>query len=171
MQKHALVDASIERLDEIELRWRQLSGDDEFAVEMGINFSQARADLNSNASGSRYVEVRDVRDGRALAILDMADASHISTTKLLSVWSSPEFWAEPQTTSEMKQKVAELYSVTFILVLANSFGGSTMDTVKLYGRTDEMLTILVTLNQVWNGSSAGWSSSMHGRWLVLSREK
>ena len=171
MEKHTLVEASIERLDDIESEWRRLSGDDEFAVEMGIKFSQARADLKSGGSSSRYVEVREVQDGRALAILDMVDASRISTTKLLSVWSSPEYWAEPKSTSEVKQKVAELYSVTFIQVLATSFAGSTVDTVKLYGRTDEMLTILVTLNQVWNGSSAGWSSSMQGRWLVLSRNK
>lgn len=158
------------RLLIVEDQWRSAGGDDEFAVEVGEKFQAAHRDLSEPASTSRYLEVRDEESGETHAILDMIDARRISTTKLLSIWTSPRYWDGSQSATELKQAVIGLYSRAFIMLLDETTGSSsTVDVIKLYGRADEMFTILATLNEVWGGDLEGWSSEIQGRWLVLTR--
>lgn len=168
--RYALHQITPERLALVEDAWKEVAGADEFVVEMAEKFSNAHRDLADPATTSRYLEVQDASTGEAHAVLDMIDAQRISTTKLLSIWTSPKYWGDGLTASELRQAVVELYAQTFMMLLAQTTSSSSkVDIIKLYGRADEMFTILATLNEVWDGNLKGWSSEIQGRWLVLTR--
>lgn len=161
MEHYRLKPLTDELLDQIAERWKQHAGDEEFEVELGALFGICRGDLSfaQALANSKTDEVEAL-----LEVVDTPFGRNGSTTKLLKIVISPEYWA---TNSPSRTRLVEIFASAAASVIANGIGNQ-RDAVKIYGRTDLMLEVLRSLTEVWDTLDTGWSAAMQGRWLTIT---
>lgn len=158
------------QLKTIETQWREVSGAEEFEVELGAIFERYHAEV-ANGGGDGYsMELFNGTTGMSDAILEMVSGKRGAVTKLLTLRLGPHFWNSSQDIAGRKA-VLDAYAGAYVHVIAQGIISSDVDEVKIYGRNDVMLDILTRLGDLWDSETLGWNANVAGRWLVISRSK
>lgn len=162
---HCIV--NVAELNSVRTVWEQQVGEDEFRSEMDTVFAGIEGDLRNPKIDNLYLVIYERETPQA--ILELVDSSRGATTKLtklLTLFPSPTYWADP--TASM---LGELYSTA---ILATIMIGSQKLTdgnysdyeVKIYGRDQELLNVLRDINKNWQANGSV-QVSMEGRWLTF----
>jgi hypothetical protein len=162
--RHQLRQFTRQRFEAVRDRWRELAGgDDEFDSELAPMFEWCTSHLSPRAGDSQAFELYHVERDETDAILEVIDSRR--GAKLLKLFPSPEFWVIDS--DEARTRVTELYGGAFAQVIANGIAKGT-PLVKIYGRSDPMVTLLQGLQTRWPAEELGSDAAMEGRWLAIS---
>lgn len=153
-----------ERLAQVAEDWTGFAGQDEFEVEMGSFFEWCGTHLEHRDGDGYALELYNVTQSKTDAILDVSQVRWGTMTKLLKMHLSPEFWPVDSLAEEVLKTHAGAYA-TFIV--SNLSDG--VEEVKIYGRTNLMLSMLTTLEKYWPNYNTGSAAKMAGRWLSITR--
>lgn len=167
MPDHHLRPFTPERLDVVRQRWRSLSGEDEFEVEMAAFFGWCNAHINPQDGDSQALELHDPARDETDAILEIVEGKRGTMSKLLKLFVSPEFWSA-EDSQQMRIQIVELHVAAFSQVINAGIAKGARE-VKIYGRSNLMLSILKALQAQWPSEQTGWDAAMAGRWLAISR--
>jgi hypothetical protein len=156
--KLASIKADEEIISASKISWAAVCDRDTFALEYERFFEQL-----SRIDGQYYVIVR-VKSKEALAFVDIVSSANGPKTKLLKLTVSPSVAAKDV------NALRELYIAAMEQTFSISNTNKTKS-VKFYGRTAEMLELLVEINELWNKNPLpdGLKSRMAGRWLEIYR--
>lgn len=153
-----------ERLVEVTSRWTDIAGQEEFEVELGGLFSWCSTHLEHRDGDGYALELYNVTKDKTDAILDVSQGKWGTMTKLLKMYVSPEFWPADEKTPALLATHAGAYTAFIYQGL-----GDGVREVKIYGRTEVMLTMLTTLQEMWSSFDTGSAATMQGRWLSITR--
>lgn len=151
--------------------WEKHAGEAEFVSEYGVVFDWAQThqqyDDDKNGESLAY-GVFSQRNKHAFAIVDVVShkKGRSSTTKLLKIYMTPEYWD----VASHQSKVIEIFLCAIVGTIKLSKQASAK-TVKLYGRSDQLLSLLHSLHVHMNQHKdklPGVEASMQGRWLEIS---
>lgn len=163
MHRHELRQFTAERLEVVREQWRQLAGEDEFDVELAPLFEWCTTHLSPQTGDSQARELHHIDRDQTDAILEVVDNKR--GAKLLKLYLSPEFWAID--TPSVRTGVARLHATAFVQVIRDGIArGAPL--VKIYGRSNLMLSILQDLQTQWASLGTDWDAAMQGRWLAIS---
>lgn len=146
------------RLDQVEAEWSEYSGKEEFEVELGSVFEWCAA------HPEEALELFNKTKGKTDAILEVVESHWGTKTKLLKIYLSPEFWPFQVLTEDVARTHAGAYAAFIIGGLSSG-----VNEVKIYGRTDIMLTLLSSLERLWPTYDTGSVAKIQGRWLSITR--
>lgn len=148
--------------------WEGRAGSDEFEVELAAVFEWVATHLVPLPGDSHAIQVYNLVEGRTQAVLEMIDGrrgGRAKMSKLFKIWVSPEFWPADRDPS-VRSGFVDLYAGILVHVIAKGmFDG--IDEIRIYARTDALMTLLETLQSKWGSLGTPWSASMEGRWFVL----
>jgi DNA-binding protein YbaB len=138
--------------------WAAVCDPDTFAVEYERFFEQL------NQIDSQYYVIVKGKSKEALAFVDIVSSPNGPKTKLLKLTVSPSVAAKDLNT------LRDLYITAMKQTFSISNTNKTK-AVKFYGRTADMLELLVEINEIWNKTTLPDSlkSRMAGRWLEIYR--
>lgn len=162
--EHQLRKFTHARFEAVRVRWRELAGDDEFDIELAPMFDWCSSHLSPQVGDSHALELYHPTRDETDAILEVVD--NMRGAKLLKLYVSPAYWAIDS--DETRTRVVELHAAAFVRLIANGIDRGA-GVVKIYGRSDLMLTLLERLRTGWPSEETGWDAAMQGRWLAISR--
>lgn len=166
MSNYKLQILNTERLAVIEQEWIELAGEDEFAVELEVFFRWARTHCEKTDGDGYALELRDDDAGHCAAILEVVESRRGALTKLLKLYISPQYWEF--STIEERLEIINMHASAYTELIALGIDSGAED-VKIYGRTDLMLSILKSLQEIWPSSDTGTVAVVEGRWLRIGR--
>lgn len=147
--------------------WRTAAGEDEFSVECTPIFEWAENHISyiPQADSHAYGVFRN-GDAAADAIVEVIETKRgqKGLSKLLRVVVSPSYWE----VDKHREMILDIYTDAIFgtIQLAMRKGVSV---VKLYGRTDQLMSILESLHShIQRKPIAGVHAAISGRWLVLT---
>lgn len=155
-------------LSSTESAWSELAGEEAFSTECRPVFEWAagRIDYASMASGdSKVYGLFSDSDEAAEALIEVVSTQRGAkpgTTKLLKVIVSPSYWNNGKRRNRIVGVFGAAISGTIRLSKAVQGG-----TVKLYGRSDELLNLLQSVCAYLQAGSFGVRCEMKGRWLEI----
>lgn len=167
MPDHHLRQLTPERLDVVRDRWRALSGEDEFEVEMAALFDWCGTHIAPQDGDSQALELYDRDRDETDAILEIVEGKRGAMSKLLKLFVGPHFWLA-EDNQQMRVQIVELHVAAFSQVINAGIAKGARE-VKIYGRSNLMLSILKALQAQWPSEQTGWDAAMAGRWLAISR--
>lgn len=154
--------------------WQGIAGEDEFMSEFGVvfewlgdnrDYANGGKAGNSLGYGLFYGE-----NGHACALAEVVARPMVrgGLTKLLKVLITPEYW----NIEEHAARIVDIYSAAILGTIELSEAVQAR-TIKLYGRGDQMMKLLRSINDSVNkrfSESAGGriKSAMKGQWLEIS---
>lgn len=156
-----------ERLMDVAHSWKEISGEDEFEVELSHIFEWCESHLEHKDGDGYAVELYDVRTDSTSAVLELTNARRGALKKLFKLHLSPAFW-DADLSMATRLAVVDLYVAAFFQVISNGVTDGCNE-VKIYGRNETMMEIITMLQERWPRDSTGWSASMQGRWLSIAK--
>jgi len=147
--------------------WVDRAGSDEFEVELSAVFEWCADHLVPLPGTGHAMQVYNTKHGRTQAILEMVDGKMGTMSKLLKIWVSPEFWPADRDPS-VRTGFKELYAGILVNVIGDGMSKGTEE-IRIYGRTEALLTILSALQSEWGVLNSPMSATMEGRWFVLRK--
>lgn len=170
MENLVVRELTLARLQEVAAVWQEHAGVDVFQSELQIPISHlfedlARAEVPKLGPSIRqeYIEVCDA-EGESYAIVDIADSELGKVSKILKFYLSPVLW-NPEDSEEVKQDIADVHVAAYTQILENKIN-SGMKEIKVYGREDSRLQMLIAIQNLWNPNT-GFEASIQGRWLTI----
>lgn len=165
MKKYDLRQMTNTRLSEVADDWKAAAGEDEFEVELAAVFDWCATHLSPKVNDSHAMELVDEATGKTEAVLEVITAHRGLMSKMLKIYVSPHYWAADSDV-ELKKDAIALFTAAFILMLRNGIVDGVQE-VKIYGRTNEMMTILTALKYELDEKIPGWTTTLAGRWLSV----
>lgn len=163
MSKYKIREFTAERLAEVRRQWAGLAGDDEFAIEMAGLFDWCATHIKKQDGDSQAWELYNQDSDRCDAIVEIVDSHHGSLSKLLKLFLTPELWDA----DDKREQIRALHLDAYTEVIRSGVHRGAKD-VKLYGRTDLMLSILRSIHAHWPAEETGAQASFKGRWLTIT---
>lgn len=148
--------------------WQALAGVDEFNIEYGARFALLESWIASGEPATPYALISN---GKVDAIIEIiyTQKNKSPITKLLTVDISPEYWD----IDEHREKVVELHLDAIqhaidLAVMNGMMHGKLLGDLKLYGRTDEQLSLLKSIHAHMNTNVL--CGDIKGRWLHIKEK-
>ena len=101
-------------------------------------------------------------NGNTDAIVEIVTSRKGTLSKLLKVIPSPEFWD----VNNRRDDIVQLYTETFFKLITQGGFGVMSRKVKIYGRDDEMMSILRSIHNAWSIPQS--SAEFEGRFLAIT---
>lgn len=161
MARYSTIPFDLETLSKIRTSWEELAGNDAFDIEFSPIFSwvETHMTLTDNDSVALCLWNNDCH--RAEAIVEIVSSRGGQLSKLLKIVPSPYFWD----VNARREEIIQLYiEVFFNAITSGGFGRSRK--VKLYGRDDEMMSILRSIHAHWAIPNS--QAEFEGRFLAIS---
>ena len=160
MSKYKLVELTQNLIDPTKESWQSLIGEDAFSLEFGLIFDWVEAHMQAIDGDSLAKGMLNNDTGQIAAFVEIVSGRKGQMHKLLKVVPSPYFWD----VTTRRLEVIELYIDVFFSVLS-SHGFKSLHKVKIYGRSDEMMSLLKSIHSLW--SIPGSSAEFEGRFLSI----
>jgi hypothetical protein len=171
-----LVKFTGETLTAARARWLEKATELEIPAldyEMIFDWAEKRIDYSASTGDSYAYCMFDSEANEAVAVVDIVYSRRpgrdIGWLKMLSIKLSP--WFAPsqiETDSERLKRALDIYAAA-TLGTVELTGHHTARVVKLYGRNDSLLRLLLALFERLTGLADGnFTAKMEGRWLVIS---
>lgn len=156
-------------LENTKKSWELVVGTDEFTSEYGALFEWLLSHRDYGPANCDSVAYALVQEGHKIAsafIEIVSSTNRGGLTKLLKVFITPQFWdvADHQT------EVVKIF-VMAIKGAIDISNGKKSRTVKIYGRSNSLLSLLHTIHLAIIDDldpQSGIAASMQGRWLVIN---
>ncbi len=164
MSKYSLVKFTPESFAHTKAAWEAIAGADAFDVEFSAFFDWAGAHLVAKAHDSvaLCLSNNDV-GGLVDAIVEVVDSREGALSKLLKIIPSPLFWD----VNNARDEIVNLYTEVFFQVILTAGNGAIgQRKVKLYGRDDDMMSILRSIHSHW--AIPNTSVDFEGRFLAIT---
>lgn len=163
-----------ELFDNTKSAWSLIVGSEVFTSELGALFEwidcHRTYDKPMNGDSLAYALVAGEQKVAAGFMEVVSSPNKGGMTKLLKVFITPQYW-------EVKEHENEVVNI-FIAAINGSLSISSQvksKTVKIYGRTDSLLDLLIKVHDTITKSvidqSSQITSSIGGRWLEISINK
>ncbi|MFE1574437.1 hypothetical protein ACFIQG_22015 [Comamonas odontotermitis] len=162
MSKYEIRQFTKETLEAAQQRWQGLAGEDEFALEYLPFFDWCHTHMTHKEGDSQAWELFNKDTHQCDAIIDLVNSKNGALTKLLKLYVTPRLWEHNENTRE---QIIALYVDTFVLVIQKGLLAGAKD-VKLYGRTDMMLSMLRSLHAHWAVPKT--TAEFQGRFFTVS---
>lgn len=149
--------------------WEKIAGGDEFATEYGFVFEWAgqHIDYDNGHNDSLAYGLFKTKSTKASAIVEVIQRMQArkGLTKMLKLWITPQYWDTE--THRMEIASIMIHSILGTMVLSKQ---NQSKTVKIYGRTSQMLSILHTVHTMFSemiakGDAPGVAVNIVSRWL------
>lgn len=161
MTKYALISFTQQSLDEAHKRWEGIAGEDGFDLEFAPMFIWAQSHIKHQDGDSMAFNLHNNDNDNTDALVEIVTSRKGTLSKLLKVIPSPEFWD----VNNRRDDIVQLYTQTFFgLITLNGFGASRK--VKIYGRNDEMMSILRSIHRAWAIPKS--TAEFEGRFLAIT---
>ncbi|MBV2160511.1 hypothetical protein [Achromobacter denitrificans] len=170
--KHKLLPFTDETFEATRKDWEAKAGAEEFASEYRLVFDWADAnrayDAPAAASGSSLAYgLFAPKSDCACAVVEVVShkKGRSGLTKLLKIYITPEFWR----VEEHQDEIIRIYLSAIVETVELSTKVRAR-TVKLYGRSDSLLSLLHSLHVRLQRDAAklpGLAAAMKGRWLEI----
>lgn len=170
-KKHTLKCFTQKTLESTKDNWRKHAGADEFETEYGLVFEWAAGhiDYAKGSHDSLAYGLFSSRSTRAAAIVEVIQRSQVrkGLTKMLKIWITPEHWDASSNRMQIASLMVDAMLGTIELSTQNR-----SKTVKIYGRTEQMLSILHTVHttlsqKIVAGELKGVQVNIVDRWLEI----
>ncbi len=161
MTNHQLTNFTEETLRTTQSAWEALMDEDAFQVEFDPVFEWARAHLVYVDGDSAAFGMFNTDTGKADAIVEIVKSKKGTMAKMLRVILSPRFWD----INNQRSELIELYVSTIIQVITSN-GFKSLHKVKMYGRDDEMMSVLRSIHSKWDYDRS--RAEFEGRFLTIS---
>ena len=162
MSKFEIRHFSSESLELAKQRWKNYAGDDEFAIEYEPFFGWCATHITPIEEHSQAWELFNNDSQQCDAIVDIVNSKQGKLHKLLKLYVSPQYWTD---TGKHRDEIIKLHIDAFVLAIQKGLLGGAKN-VKLYGRSDLMLSILHSIHATW--SVPNTTAEFHGRFLTIS---
>jgi hypothetical protein len=161
MSKYQLIPFTNETLEQARGEWEAIAGNDAFDVELSPVFVWVESHMVATPNDSVALCLWNKDIDRIDAIVEVVDSRKGQLSKLLKVIPSPKFWD----TNSSRADIIQLYFEVFFNVITG--GGFTASRkVKLYGRDDEMMSLLRSIHAHWAIQNS--TAEFEGRFLAIS---
>lgn len=163
MSKYTLIPFTAESLATARGAWEAIAGTDAFDVEYSTFFDWAGSHIVAKEHDSQAFNLsNNDAGGRTDAIVEVVASRKGALSKLLKVIPSPQFWD----VSNSRQEIITLYVEVFFQVIVSRGLNGEKRTVKLYGRDDDMMSILRSIHSHW--ALPNTSADFEGRFLTIT---
>ena len=160
MAKYTTIPIDLENVSGIRKSWEELAGADAFDLEFSPTFSWVETHMSVTANDSVALCLWNNDCQRADAIVEIVSSRDGQLSKLLKIVPSPYFWD----VNARREEIIQLYiEVFFNAITSGGFGKSRK--VKLYGRDDEMMSILRSIHAHWAIPNS--QAEFEGRFLAI----
>ena len=161
MSKYKLIPFDQTSLHDARNKWEAIAGEDAFDLEFSGFFEWARNHLTQVEGDSIAFNLFNNDALRTDAIVEVVSSRKGKMSKLLKVIPSPMFWD----VNNLRADIVTLYTEAFFQVLMGQ-GFDSSSTVKLYGRDDEMMSILRSIHSIWTVPNT--KVEFEGRFLTFT---
>ncbi len=161
MSKYSTVSFTEALVQGAKKEWEAFAGGDAFDLELSPVFSWVETHMAVAPNDSVALCLWNNDSNRTDAIVEIVDSRKGKLSKLLKVIPSPRFWDVNNARGEIIQLYTEVF---FNVITAGGFGQSRV--VKLYGRDDEMMSILRSIHAYWAVQNS--TAEFEGRFLAIS---
>lgn len=161
MAKYKLIKFTSDSLVETKAAWEAFAGADAFDLEFSAAFEWTQAHVNEQPNDSMALCLFNTDAQRTDAIIEVVDSRKGTLTKLLKIIPTPMFWD----VNNSRTEIIQLYTEAFFNVITHGGFGKSR-TVKLYGRDDEMMSLLRSIHSHW--AIADTSIEFQGRFLTIT---
>lgn len=161
MSKYSLINFTVDTLEQTRQAWEALAGPDAFDIELSPVFLWVDAHMQPVPNDSVAFCLWNKDSGRVDAIVEVVDSRKGQLSKLLKVIPSSKFWD----VNNNRDAIVQLYVEVFFNVITGD-DLMTSRKVKLYGRDDEMMSILRSIHAHWAVQNS--SAEFEGRFLAIS---
>ena len=161
MAKYKLIPFTTATLAAAKSKWEDIAGKDGFDLEFAAVFEWASTHLNQQSGDSMAYCLHNNDNGNADGIVEIVTSRMGALSKLLKIVPSPEFWD----VNNKRVEILQIYRETFFGLITQKEINSAR-TVKIYGRDDEMMSILRSIHAVWNIPDS--TAEFEGRFLTIS---
>lgn len=160
-----------DRLEAVERDWRSNMDGDVFDAEFQAVFESARrATLGDVEVGSgntaEYSELVDRKTGETVGLIDMIRTQLSRQRKVLHIHFGPLLWDYENAQGDA-DALANAYVGAVSNLLTRDDASAMLESVKVYGRSDELFSILKTTADRWPTTDINWCAEMQGRFLLL----
>ncbi len=151
--------------------WEKVAGSDAFATEYGFVFdwTESHIDYQKGQNDSLAYGMFAPRAQKAIAIVEVIQREQAKKglTKMLKLWITPEYWDADSNRREIASIMLCAMQGTLLLSKQNQ-----SKTVKIYGRNDQMLSVLHTVHVMFSdlidkGELSGVTVNVVDRWLEI----
>jgi hypothetical protein len=161
MSKYKLIPFDQPSFLDARRKWEALAGEDAFDLEFSPLFDWARNHLLQQDGDSIALNLHNNDTLSTDAIVEVVSSRKGAMSKLLKVIPSPKFWD----INNSRADIITLYTEVFFEVITREgFGASRK--VKLYGRDDEMMSILRSIHGIW--AIENTKAEFEGRFLTFT---
>lgn len=161
MSKYALIPFTDESLGQARAAWEGIAGPDAFDLEFSTVFSWVESHMHPKQNDSVAFCLWNKDVAQVDAIVEVVDSRKGQLSKLLKVIPSPKYWD----VTNLRHEIVQLYVEVFFNVITGG-GFDKSRKVKLYGRDDEMMSILRSIHAHWAIQNS--SAEFEGRFLSIS---
>lgn len=158
-----------ESLDATRAAWALTVGDDVFISEFGALFEWIESHMNYDSppeTGSLAYAIVDDGFNTASAFIEVVGSNtRGGLTKLLKVFVTPQYW----NIAEHQNEVVNIFIAAIQGAVAIS-SDNCSKTIKIYGRTDSLLSLLHTIHvSIMSNEKVNQAvtASVKGRWLEI----
>ena len=152
-----------DRVSKIADEWSQQVEPDVFESELSLLFSWCSTHTEHVEGDAHAVEVFDTVAGSCEAILEIVNGKGGRMYKLLKLYLSPKYWPLYDAES-IAQQILALYAQTLSLVIDKATSDGFKE-LRIYGRTNDLLDILRSIESNWDSVAIDWDAIIQGRWL------
>ena len=143
--------------------WEAIAGHDAFYLEFAPFFSWVETHIEPQEHDSMALQLVNLgADGRVDAIVEVVDSRKGTLSKLLKIVVSPQFWD----VNDSRNSIVVIYSEIFTQFIIGFGTDLSRRNVKIYGRDDDMMSILRSVHAHW--SVPGATADFEGRFLAIS---
>jgi hypothetical protein len=161
MAKYKLIPFTQQSLNDANKRWEGIAGEDGFDLEFAPMFTWAQGHIEHQDGDSMAFDLHNNDNDNTDALVEIVTSRKGALSKLLKVIPSPEFWD----VNNRRNDIVQLYTETFFgLITLGGFGASRK--VKIYGRDDEMMSILRSIHSAWAIPKS--TAEFEGRFLAIT---
>lgn len=161
MSNYQLLEFTDATFESTKEAWLKLMDEDAFELEMAPLFGWAKQHMNHADGDSVALRLYDDETGRTDAIVEVVSSRKGQMSKLLKVIPSPRFWD----INNQRAEILQLYVDAFVNVIT-SRGFKANHKVKIYGRDDDMLSILRSIHSAWSFDQS--KADFEGRFLTIT---
>lgn len=164
MSQYALTTFTSDQYTSAKAAWENFAGGaDVFDVELAPFFCWVETHISPCDGDSVALQlVNKVADDRVDAIVEVVDSRRGVLSKLLKIVVSPQFW----NVSDCRDQIIEIYKEIFTQFATSNTQVARQRKVKIYGRDDDMMSILRSLHSHW--SVPNTSADFEGRFLAIT---
>ena len=164
MAKYKLAEFTDSLFNTTKAAWSNLVDDDAYEIEVLTQLQWVESHLVQKDHDSFAMALVNNDSDNVDAIVEIVSSKKGAMVKLLRVILSPEFW---DITSKRDDVINIYLDVFFNFIAANAIQSGSK--VKIYGRTDEMMSLLRSIHSNWNVQ--GGVADFEGRFLTVVFKK